>query len=420
MRGCPPARSAPAEPAATLASVRRRPVPPPVALAVAAAVALAALPATGCGGGGKPQGLGSGPTVGRSGAGAATPAGLGFPAFATKNTTRVGGADPVANAAAVARAVYPGGAQRPQAVVLAPSGDWRAGLAAAPLVARPLRAPILLAGAGELPGASAEALLALRPTGAPAAAGARLVQVGDVADPPERLKTVRIAGSGPAELAAAVDRFRTTTAGRPSEAVMVVSQDAPAYAMPAAAWAAKSGDAILYVTRDAVPAATRRALRAHDRPRIYVLGPPATVSARVERALGRLGRVRRIPGRDPVSAAIAFARFSDGAFGWRVVDPGHGLSFASARQPLDAVAAAPLAGAGAYGPLLLLDRPSPVPRAVQSYLLDIQPGYTDDPVRGVYNHGWLIGDERAISLGSQSLIDQLLEIAPVSAGGPAP
>ena len=33
--------------------------------------------------------------------------GLGFPAIATKNTTRVGGADPVADAAAVAQAVFP-------------------------------------------------------------------------------------------------------------------------------------------------------------------------------------------------------------------------------------------------------------------------------------------------------------------------
>src|SRR3712207_5184668 len=45
---------------------------------------------------------------------------LGFPGFATKNTTRVGGADPVANAAAVARAVYPGAAEdsRPGVVTI--------------------------------------------------------------------------------------------------------------------------------------------------------------------------------------------------------------------------------------------------------------------------------------------------------------
>jgi hypothetical protein len=43
---------------------------------------------------------------------------LGFPALATKNTTRVGGKDPVADAAAVATAVYPSReiAQRPALV----------------------------------------------------------------------------------------------------------------------------------------------------------------------------------------------------------------------------------------------------------------------------------------------------------------
>jgi hypothetical protein len=31
-------------------------------------------------------------------------------------------------------------------------------------------------------------------------------------------------------------------------------------------------------------------------------------------------------------------------------------------------------------------------------------------VRGVYNHGWLIGDDRAISVATQARIDSLLEI----------
>ena len=53
---------------------------------------------------------------------------------------------------------------------------------------------------------------------------------------------------------------------------------------------------------------------------------------------------------------------------------------------------------------------------MQDYLLDIQPGYDDDPVRGVYNHGWVIGDESAISVDVQSRIDALLEIQPVQPG----
>jgi hypothetical protein len=57
--------------------------------------------------------------------------------------------------------------------------------------------------------------------------------------------------------------------------------------------------------------------------------------------------------------------------------------------------------------------PNALPRPVQGYLLDIQPGYDEDPVRGVYNHGWLIGDESTISVDVQARIDALLEIQPV-------
>ena len=34
-------------------------------------------------------------------------------------------------------------------------------------------------------------------------------------------------------------------------------------------------------------------------------------------------------------------------------------------------------------------------------------------MRGVYNHGWMIGDESAIAVDVQARIDMLLEIQPV-------
>ena len=69
------------------------------------------------------------------------PQDLGFPAFATKNTTRVAGADPVADAAGVALAVFPstGGVEGPAAVTLVDASDWPAGIAAASLMAPPVR-----------------------------------------------------------------------------------------------------------------------------------------------------------------------------------------------------------------------------------------------------------------------------------------
>jgi len=65
---------------------------------------------------------------------------------------------------------------------------------------------------------------------------------------------------------------------------------------------------------------------------------------------------------------------------------------------------------------LLVDSAKVVPAPLQNYLLDIQPGYRSDPVRGVYNHAWLIGDESAISVASQAKADQLTEIVQVTGG----
>jgi hypothetical protein len=372
---------------------------------------LLALSAGGCGEEARPL---DSPRIGSAGDEPDAPQQLGFPAFATKNTTRVGGADPIADAAAVARAVYPGGAPgtNPRVVVLADQRVWQAGLAASVLMSGPLRAPLLLADGGDLPRASADALASLAPSGASELGGAQIVRIGG-APAPAGYRSTTIAGDDPVELAAAIDRLQSAAVGRPSRAVVVASADAPAHAMPAAAWAAKTGNPLLFVHRDTIPGTTFAALQAHRRPRIYLLAPPQIVGAEVERALRAIGPVTRIAEPDPVRSAIAFARLRDGLYGWAVDDPGHGLVFANAARTLDAAAAAPLSASGTYGPLLLLDDAATIPLPVGEYLLDIQPGYTRDPARAVYNHGWLIGDEAALSLPVQSRIDSLLEIAPI-------
>ena len=84
-------------------------------LRAASLLAVIALVLAGCGGGGDSSGdaaptPGEGdqaPALGQGGGDEQAATDLGFPAFATRNTTRVGGADPVADAAAVAQAVYP-------------------------------------------------------------------------------------------------------------------------------------------------------------------------------------------------------------------------------------------------------------------------------------------------------------------------
>lgn len=352
---------------------------------------------------------------------------LGFPFLATNNTTRVDGAGAIEDAAGVAQAVYPAltPGTRPRAVTLAPTDDWQAALASAVLMASPIHAPILLSSPGALPATDAATLNALRPRGPGVARGAQVIRVGDVPATPG-LRAAAISGANAFALAAAIDAFQTAAAGRPSQDVIVTSADSPAYAMPAAGYSAESGDPILYVTGSTVPEATRQALLAHGHPRIYVLGPPSVIPHAVTKVLDKLGRVRRVGGTDPISSAVTFSRYRDppcpvgtgcipgnGNFGWAVTSGGHGYVFVNAGQPLAAAAAAPLSGSGQYGPLLLVDDGATLPTQDSNDLLNNASGYNQEgPTAAVYNHGWIIGDQRSVSGSAQAEIDSLLNVLP--------
>ncbi|HEX3317585.1 MAG TPA: cell wall-binding repeat-containing protein [Solirubrobacteraceae bacterium] len=383
----------------------------PLAALVLVVAALAA--AAGCGNSDSGSGAPT-PQIGKQGTQPQAAQQLGFPTFATRNTTRVGGADAVADAAAVAEAVFPGTADvtRPGSVTMVDATTWQDGVAASVLFAQPLRSPILLSQRGEVPGATSSALQALSPRGEPIADGAQVLRVGAAAAP-AGLKARTLGGANVFATAAAIDRLSAKATGKPSHQVMVTSSERPEYAMPAAGYAAKSGDPVLFTRTNQLPAETAAALKRHHNPDIFILGPESVVSKSVEDDLRKLGTVTRVQGPDPVVNAIAFARYTNGKFGWGVVDPGHGLVFANQDRPADAAAASALSGTGPYGPLLLVSDPQQLPELVQRYLLDIQPGYDKDPVRGVYNHGWLIGDQSAISQAVQARIDTLLQIVPV-------
>ena len=183
--------------------------------------------------------------------------------------------------------------------------------------------------------------------------------------------------------------------------------------MPAAAYSAKTGDPILFVTKDDIPPETRAALVAIAglaKPKIFILGPSKLIAPSVTRQLERFGTVKRTGGQDAISNAIEFARYRSGTFGWGVTTPGHGMVFMRSGRPLFAAAAAPLSGAGSYGPLFLLDSSTRLPQTLQSQLLDTQPAYRTDPVAGVYNHGWIVGTKDSVSVLEQARIDALLEI----------
>jgi hypothetical protein len=343
---------------------------------------------------------------------------LGYPAFATNNTTRIGGSDPAANAAAVALAVFPGtsASQRPAAVALASEEDWAGAIAAAVLMAPPVRAPLLFSAADGLPDATTEALAALSPGGDHSTGGAAAFRIGAVAAPDGVKDTAVRAGSAPAE-AAAIAKLRERLVGSPPEHVLIASSEQAGMAMPAAAWAARSGDPVLFAEAKQLPAETAAALKRHPKAPVYVLGPASAVSAAVLREIAAIDpRVKRVSGPGPVASAIAFARFADGSFGWNVNDPGHGFVLARDDSPLSAAAAAPLSASGTWGPLLLTDSAGSLPAELRSYFLDVKPGYTTNPTRAFYNHVWVIGDQEAIDVNQQAEVNELAELAKIGGG----
>jgi phenylpyruvate tautomerase PptA (4-oxalocrotonate tautomerase family) len=333
-------------------------------------------------------------------------------------------------------------------VVLVDEHDWPAALAASALASAPLGAPLLYSEGFNLPAVSSQALAAMHPTGAVPAAGAQVIRIGTAtATAPAGYRTFTLAATEPAALAAEVAKLVSRARGAAPRQVIVLADDAPpALVMPAAGLSAESGAPILLLSTTAIPAATSSELAELHRPTIYVIGP-SVLSSHVLAKLAHFGPVKPLgsgsgadagaggaggtggTGGDPINNAIAVARFADGAFGWGIHEPGHGLVFVNLTRPLDAPAAASLSANGDFGPLLLLladssPESSPaaqgsipgtsIPPELADYLNDIKPAYSPQvpPVRSVYNHGWVIGDEQAISAATQAEIDTLLETSP--------
>ena len=102
--------------------------------------------------------------------------------------------------------------------------------------------------------------------------------------------------------------------------MIVVSADADyRWALPAGAYAARTGTPILFVTKVSVPAQTATALqRRGARARLFVLGPAEAVPPNIVDQLAQFGDVRRIEAGDPFENAVRFAEFRDEAadFGW--------------------------------------------------------------------------------------------------------
>jgi putative cell wall-binding protein len=320
---------------------------------------------------------------------------------------RVSGGDPAVLAANVALTVYPSTtpAQRPKSVSLVPEDSWQDAVAAAVFMAHPLRAPLLISSAAGMPEPTTSAVNLLqphgnrlKPSGNASRNGAPFFAIGTVATPAQG-RTYRTGETDGAAQAASIEEFRKVLFREAPKRVLVVSEDDSAFALPAAAWTAHSGDPVLYTATDQLPQATIAALKRYPA-KAYVLGPPAVISQSVVVELRKLTRgVKRISGATPAENAVALARYADANFGWGIDGPGHDLVIARSDEPLEAALASPLSASGDPGPLLLTEGADTLPTALRRYLAAVRPA----------NHVWLVGDREAIAPSQEAEIAQLTE-----------
>jgi hypothetical protein len=314
-----------------------------------------------------------------------------------KNATRLGSARDGRTAPLVFQTVYPSMRMehRPR-VVLSVADDWRIALAATPLIAPPYDAAILIA--GTLPARDAASFRAR-------------------AREPDQSSLVL--GNDPVAAAAEVDAALTAASGTASSNVLLVPQDGdPPWALPAAAYAARTGTPILFVARDAVPSATADALaRRAGRAGLYILAPTELVSEKIAEGLRRYGTVTRVTARDPVRAAVRFAQFYDKAsgFGWgrtgrgaRHFTPSVVVLVNGARWQ-DAITAAHLERGGKRGPLLFAERDR-LPAATEGFLWRQRSVFGSTPAEGPFDHVWTVGSFEQIGYPAQARADYAVEI----------
>ena len=363
-----------------------------------------------------------------------------------KNAARVGGATDAETAAQVLQVTYPATRteNRPGTIVNV-TDDWRMALAATPLIARPTNAALVVIGPGGVDADAVREIERLRGPGTtPSPSSSPSPLVSPSASPLESAMTSpsplpvtsqkslsigigsagdinedTIGGNDPASVASAIDERQARVSDNSSANLIVVAADADyRWALPAGAYAARTGTPILFVTKDGVPSATAAALQRRGiRARIFVLGPNAAVSASVFDNLKQFGIVTRIEGGDYPTNAVRFAEFRDDSadFGW-----GHNgrgpRQWATTNTILvngarwqDGVLAAHLARAGKSGPLLFteIDR---LPAVVDNYLWRQRPIFANTPAEGPFNSVWVVGSFERIAYGAQAWADYSQEI----------
>lgn len=343
----------------------------------------------------------------------------------TKNVTRLDVNDVIEAAVTVSKMIWPATeeANKPGSVILAPSDSWQIALASANFIHHPTNGPILFYEKESIPAETLSEIKRLAPIGSEE--GVEVIVMGKPSDRViDQLKDYEIKlieGEDAAEFAGLIDESYAEVTGELPQSVIIVSQeeDDKLFSIIAANWIAHMPEPVLYVTEDGIPEATKKALSLRDKSgNIYILGPESVISNNIEEDLKEFGTVKRIEGETPVAASIAFAKYKDEetGFGWGITEPGHGLGIISTQNAEFGIAGAPFAHLGKHAPLIWIDG-GELTDDNHEYFVQLQPTFSDDPTVGPYNHAYVIGSGSDISMKTQGMLDQMLEISPEKGGG---
>jgi hypothetical protein len=331
-----------------------------------------------------------------------------------ENASRIGGISPADVAAGAVMTVYPpGGEARPNAWLLVRGDEWTDAVLAAQFATRPIESPVLPIEKDYLPTATVDALSRVRVKGYPKAKGLEALVIRKagvdvlIGLKDRGLSMSLLEQKTPFELAEKLVPFHGGGAGRYSSSIVVASAEDRDYALPAAAWSAYSGDPLVLVKQDEVPAAALRVISQREnltleRPAIYLIGPPKVISDEVGEALSAYGTVKRVAGPSAVETAVALARYRDPKtlFGWGFKRAPANLSLVNTADWGNAIGAFTLAAMGPQAPLLLTDSTERIPAPVVRYLRDIAGSQP--------SQGFVFGSDESISSQAFREFDEAL------------
>ncbi|MDW7683829.1 MAG: cell wall-binding repeat-containing protein [Bacillota bacterium] len=359
----------------------------------------------------------------------AEPNGIPVPIDQSLAAKRLPGKDAIKVAIAVSQNIYPAtfADNKPGAVILVPKDDWMAAVLATEIIHFPINAPILYIDNNNIPRETLDEIKRLDPEGLFLDGNIKVILLTEPDGSIERqlkeekLKFRVLSAETPEKLASLLDDYKAMFHVDHDDEVIIMPKD-PTYAVIATSWVAHMGHSLFYVGDDGLSASLRNSLA--KRPQdafIYVLGDEKTIPPEVTEELAVYGHVQRIPGGDPFEMSTGFAAYLDFGpnfgwwirrttrqFGWAVGEAGHNFTFINPDFPLYVPPAAALSHKGKHGPILLVNQDT-VTASVSRYLRSVQPTFLSSQEQ-LFNHGWIIGDNNAISSSVQAEVDRLLQV----------